>query len=99
MSTINNVPFDINRTPVEINKTPKNRGASPVFKSELIHPVSDKINFTERRRGKDRRRLKEQIKINSRLLGERRHSNSVPEEIAEVLTKEQSPGRFIDLEV
>ena len=99
MSTINNIPFDINRTPVERNAPLKRSAMEPVQQSESIHPTDKQVRITERRGGENRRKREKVIKLNKRLLGERRLIPLSAESKATTSDNAHSSGSIIDLEV
>ena len=99
MSTINNIPFDINRSPVEKNIPVKRGGTVPVQHSEAIHPTEKQVRITERRKAKNRRRQRKIIKLDKRILGERRQMPRLRDSTEALLENAHISGRLIDLEV
>jgi len=103
MSLINNIPFDINRTAVEKNATVKRKGTVPVQHSEAIHPTEKHNRINERRSGRRRSRRNKKgkyVKLNKRLLGERRQLTTRTRTNTDILSdKAHGSGSIIDLKV
>ena len=99
MSSINNIPFDINRTAVERNSPAKPGGTVPVQHSEALHPTDKQVRITERRSGNSRRHHHKAVKLNKRLLGERRDNTQSPQIKDGQTDKAHTSGSIIDLEV